>query len=194
MHKSRLVFGIIKKILGVIFGTIYHILALFNLQITALLLLIGLVLFFTGVFESNPTFKVVYELLIIASIVLAIVTTVRKMLGLNKKKDKTVKRSKGAQIVENSNENAPIIPTNGYQYAQPTYQYAPPSYNEAPPIPQPPIYQEAVPPVVIPVEPEKPVYYRVKQNPDYVMAEYSDRYELYKITGGGLTKIRTDFK
>ena len=41
---------------------------------------------------------------------------------------------------------------------------------------------------------ETPVYFRVKQNPEYVMAEYSDRYELFRIVDGGLKKIRVDYK
>ena len=41
---------------------------------------------------------------------------------------------------------------------------------------------------------EKPRYYKLKQNPDYVMAEYSDRYELFLITANGLKKVRTDYK
>ncbi len=39
-----------------------------------------------------------------------------------------------------------------------------------------------------------PKYYAVKQNKNYVMAEYADRYELYQKTNGGLKKIRTDYK
>ena len=41
---------------------------------------------------------------------------------------------------------------------------------------------------------EKPKYYKLKQNPDYMMAEYQDRYELFLITNEGLKKIRTDYK
>ena len=41
---------------------------------------------------------------------------------------------------------------------------------------------------------ESPTYYTVKQNNNYIMAEYSDRYELYKKTENGLKKVRTDFK
>ena len=44
------------------------------------------------------------------------------------------------------------------------------------------------------VERETPSYYRVTQNPDYVMAEYSDRYELYYDDGGKLKYIKTTFK
>ena len=41
---------------------------------------------------------------------------------------------------------------------------------------------------------EKPKYFRVRQNSDYVMAEYSDRYELFKIVDGRLIYVRTDKK
>lgn len=41
---------------------------------------------------------------------------------------------------------------------------------------------------------EKPTYYAVKNNPGYVMAEYSDRYELFIKSRDGLKKIRTDYK
>ena len=44
------------------------------------------------------------------------------------------------------------------------------------------------------VERESPTYYRVTQNPDYVMAEYSDRYELFYDDGGKLKYIKTTFK
>jgi hypothetical protein len=41
---------------------------------------------------------------------------------------------------------------------------------------------------------EKPKIYRVMQNPQYIMYEYSDRVELYKETEKGLLFVRTDFK
>lgn len=41
---------------------------------------------------------------------------------------------------------------------------------------------------------EKPRYFKVKENPNYVMAEYSDRYELFLITKDGLKKVRVDYK
>ncbi len=43
-------------------------------------------------------------------------------------------------------------------------------------------------------ETEKPKYYRVKQNPNYVMAEYSDRYELYYDDGNELKFVKVNFK
>lgn len=52
------------------------------------------------------------------------------------------------------------------------------------------------------VEPEKnteeeknePIFYNVKGKSGYVMAEYKDRYELYKKVKGGLEKVREDKK
>lgn len=41
---------------------------------------------------------------------------------------------------------------------------------------------------------EQPKYFRVKQNPKYVMAEYTDRYELFLDTGSGYEYVRTDYK
>ena len=41
---------------------------------------------------------------------------------------------------------------------------------------------------------EKPIFYKVKQNHSYIMAEYKDRYELYVKTPEGLKKVRTDYK
>ena len=37
-------------------------------------------------------------------------------------------------------------------------------------------------------------YYEVRQNPSLVMAEYPDRYVLFRKTANGLVKIRTDYK
>lgn len=41
---------------------------------------------------------------------------------------------------------------------------------------------------------ERPKYFRVEQNPNMVMAEYDDRYELFDVTDGTMKKIRTDYK
>ena len=44
------------------------------------------------------------------------------------------------------------------------------------------------------VKVESPTYYTVRQNNNFIMAEYSDRYELYRKTEEGLKKVRTDYK
>ena len=93
--RNNLIFGIVKKIILVIFTVIYKILALFNLQLTLLLSLVGLILFLTGAFDVKAVL-VVFYVLIIFSIVLAVITTIKKVLGIGNKP----KKSKGAQIID----------------------------------------------------------------------------------------------
>ena len=97
----------------------------------------------------------VFQVALVLSIIYAIVATLRKALGIDKK----VKKSKGVQIVQPQEEKVQ------------------------------PIKEQSVPQTV-----EKPRYFSVKQNPNYVMAEFNDRYELYLKTKDGLEKIRTDYK
>lgn len=143
---------------GAIFGVIGKLLSILNLQITAVLLLLGVVLYFTGTFENNAELLTIFQLLVILSAVYAVISTIKSLLGLDKK----VKKSKGAQIVSakeqkqsDSDEERPLA-------------------------------QDA--------QVEKAVYFRVKQNPEYVMAEYADRYELFRSVNGKLVKVRTDYK
>ena len=142
------------------FGVIYKLIALLNLQLTLLLLLIGAVLYLTGVFEQGQTFLTLYQVLLVISAVYAVINTIKQLLGIEKK----VKRSKGAQIIDSQVQTEKLE-------------------------------QPIIAPTHTQIEPQqKPVYYRVKQNPEYVMAEYGDRYELFRITDGQIKKIRTDYK
>ena len=158
LYKNRLIFGIIKTIFSAVFGVLYKLIALLNLQLTLLLLLIGAVLYLTGVFEQGQTFLTLYQVLLVISAVYAVISTIKQLLGIEKK----VKRSKGAQIIDSQVQT-----------------------------------EKLEQPIIVPtqIEPQqKPVYYRVKQNPEYVMAEYGDRYELFRVTDGQMKKIRTDYK
>lgn len=113
---------------------------------------------------NNPTVKLIFDGAFILSVVFAILLTIKKLLGIGK----SPKKSKGVQVV-NTEQTV--------QQAQPVQ-----------PVLATPIIQSQT------VAPETPVYYRVKGNDNYVMAEYSDKYELFLITDGGLKKVRTDFK
>ena len=141
---------------------LYQIIALLNLQVPVLILLIGVVMFFTGVFENNAVVLTIFYVLLAISIVSSIVMTIKKILGI----DSRVKKSKGAHIIRTENQ---------------TYQ------DER-------NYQPQTAKVEEEYKKESPTYYKVKQNPNFVMAEYSDRYILYKRTEDGLKKIRTDYK
>ena len=170
------IFRAIKKIIAIALKTVYRLLCVFNLQFTILVVLVGILLWALGVFENGGLPLILFVIVFIGSIVLALVITARKILGLDKPKNKQSKiqiltDDKSAQVVQ-----SPIVPpvenvqvTNANQYV------VQPQQN-------------------IIVTEEVPKYYRVKQNNNYVMAEYSNRYELFLITPNGLKKIRTDYK
>ena len=160
LYRSPLIFGFIRKIIKVFFTVIYKILAFFNLQLTLLLALIGLVLYITGIFEKNSIVLIIFYVLLVLSIVYAITGTIKRLLGIEKR----VKKSKGAQIINEQVDSQESV-------------------------------QEEVSQVKVEqVKKENPTYYTVRQNNNYIMAEYSDRYELYKKTEEGLKKVRTDYK
>ena len=99
--------------------------------------------------------------------VLLVVAIVSSIVATIKKLlglDKRVKKSKGAQIVEVKTEKDIEKPEKTEKKETPK------------------------------VKEDAPTYYRVKQNPNYVMAEYEDKYVLYKRTESGLKQIRTDYK
>ena len=102
-----LIYKTIKGIVGGILKAIYMVLSLFNLQITLLILTIGAVMFLCGVFETDKTALLIFNLLLILSIIYAIFSTVKKLLNPN-----GTKKSKGMQIVnrEGENEIKPIEP------------------------------------------------------------------------------------
>lgn len=146
-----------KKFLKAVLGLIYKVIAYLNLQPILLVSLIGVILYFTGVYDNNQVVRICLQVTFILSALYAIGATIKNLLGFEGK----IKRTKGAQIVEEQGkEEQPQEVENKEQ----------------------------------PVAVETPKYFRVKQNPDYVMAEFSDRYELYRVADGGLQKIRTDYK
>ncbi len=155
--RNRLIFGLIKKIIVGIFKIIYKVLSFLNLQITLLVLLLGGLAFLTGNMEKGSTMMTVFTFALAISLALAVILTMRRLLGVGKK----VTKKKGVQIVEQPSEEKE---------------------------------QESSPVQTVTPTPEKPKYFRVKQNHNYIMAEYPDRYELYKVSGGEMIKVRTDLK
>ncbi len=166
LMRNRLVFGFIKKTIGEIFKLLYKLIALFNLQFTLLVLLIGLILYLTGVIEEGNTVMTIFYFTLAISVAVAVIATVKKVLGLGK----NVSRSKGVQLVKEApKDNADIAMDNQ-------------SDNEE-------IKEEMTSP-----NDDTPKYYRVKQHAGYIMAEYPDKYELYKVSSGKMIKVRTDLK
>ena len=91
-HKNRLILGPIKKVITAILKGIYALLKFFNLQITLLIGLVGLILFFSGVFQKNVYVELGFYILLILSIIYAVVASFSKALKLDKKEEK--KRSR----------------------------------------------------------------------------------------------------
>ena len=169
LFKNRLILGGIKKVIKTIFSFIYKILKFFNLQLTLLVILVGVVLFFAGVFEGNAILEMLFFIILIASIFYGVVATINKILSPKKQDDN--KRSKveiiksdDGEVSANAEELNAQNSENSFAFSEPTCAI------------------------------DKPKYYKVKQNPNFVMAEYLDRFELYEKTEKGLKKVRTDYK
>ncbi len=184
IFRNRLIFGLIRKTVTALFRAVYSVIAFLNLQTALLVAVIGAILFLTGVLD-NPTILLIFRILLILSIVLAIVKCVKKLLGLENKKHT---RGGGAQVIktsqmENLNNSAVIQPQN-----QNAYQYSAQNVNADNSHLNGQTYSQLI------KSSNLPKYFRVKQNPNYVMAEYEDRYELYKLSEKGMERVRTDYK
>ena len=165
LFRNRLIFGIVKKILSAIFKVIYKIISAFNLQLPVLIGLVGLVLFFTGVLDSTPVLWTVVALALVISIAFSIMSFIKKILGLNK----VSKKKKGVHIMKEPKAEETLDEKDAQDFSGVTLE------SER-------------------VDTEKPRYYKVKNKPSYVMAEYSDKYVLYKINEGRLEEVRRDVK
>ena len=155
-----------KDFFKTVFSFIYKFFNALNLVPALFVALVGLVLYVTGTLNAYPVITVIFQVLLVLTAIYAIVATGRKLLGL----DKRVKKSKGMQIIDD--DGADTSAETEQEKAAETEKVV-----------NPPIRKK-----------EQPKYFKLKQNPDYVMAEYSDRYELFLITEKGLKKIRTDYK
>ena len=88
-----MILGTIKKVIKTVFKAVYSVISFFNLQYALLVLLIGLVLFITGVFEENNSLYIIFWVVLGLSLLLALVLNYRKVFPKKKKKQK---RGKGA--------------------------------------------------------------------------------------------------
>lgn len=157
-----MIIGLISKIITTLFKAIYTVISLFNLQLTLLIAVVGVILFITGVLTANPLISAIVGILFILSIIYAVLTTIKKLLGIDSK----IKKGKGAQTLSNEKEEVAVKSEDDKISQLQTNS----------------------------VVDEKPKYFRVKNSSNYVMAEFNDRYELYKITENGLVRQRVDYK
>lgn len=164
LFRSRLIFGAIRRLIRGVFTSIYRVLSLFNLQLTILCLCVGAILYLTGALNSSDVLLVVYLIVLGLSVAYAVVATFRRILGLDKKKDK-----------KEIQRREPVVEQPVHQEYQPQQQIDVDFPTKT-------------------VENETPKYFKVKGHPDYVMAEYSNRYVLYKVVNGKMIEIRIDYK
>ncbi len=162
--RNRLVFGIFKKVLSSIFKALYSIIKVLNLQIFLLIVIVGGIVFLTGGFSGSEALKWVFFLLAGLSIAYALIVTFRNLFGLGKKKEKDKNRVE-VKVEPSAEEKLPEQ-----------------------------ICQEDLFNGQQIIARSQPKYFRVKDSNDLVMAEYSDRVELYRLENGKMVKIRTDYK
>ena len=160
-----MIIGLIKKIISSVLKAVYKILSVFNLQFALLVMAVGVVLYFCGVFENGGFALLVFCLSFMCSVLAAVFLT--------QPVQQEVQSSQVQQPIVQPQQVVQPFVQQPVQTTQPTQEYSTPYVNPVP---------------------EQPKYFRVKQNPNYVMAEYSNKYELYLITPNGLKLVRTDYK
>ncbi len=168
-----------RKVIESVFSFIYSVLKFLHLHFALLVVLVGVILYFTGVFEKNTTLEVLFYIGLIVSIFVAVALTVKNILSPKPKKDK--RRSK-IEIIRES-EKTHVKPKRKQKEEEKTENFT----GEQTEVKEEEHVQYAS-------KEEEPKFYAVKQSPGYLMAEYSDRYELYYKTEDGLKKVRTDYK
>ena len=178
LFKGFLVFGLLKKLIVLLFKFIYFFIKFLNLQMACLVLLVGLVLVITGTIPSSSVATTIFYVMLVLSIFVSITSTIKNLLFPKERKDKKTRSS--VQIVETDTESEETEGTETKPSVKDD-ENNPVNINST----------------TIDVQEEKikyPIYFAVKQNANYIMAEYKDRYELLEKTPKGLVKIRTDYK
>lgn len=159
------IFSIILWAVSLALKIISYVIRLLHLQVIAVYVIVGvLVQLIWGTILGNSTVTTVYSIGFVLVIIFTLLSTFRGFLSGVKLPPPNVK-----PIPKKTERERKEEPTSIEEYPNSAMQ------------------------VEVKKE-EKPVYYEVKQNKNYVMAEYSNRYELYLKTESGLTLIRTDLK
>lgn len=186
--RLNFIFAPIKMVLKLIFKVIYKILSLFHLQFFLFVVLVGAILFLTGVLNDSEIAKIITFIVVCISLVYALVMTIRSLLGLNRKGKKKYGKvevldteySKDAENElkqqENPNRENSVsekMPTSAGEDSESS---------------------EGIEKYFTDEQPKLPKYFAVRGKPDYVMAEFDDRYELYLKSGNGLKRVRIDYK
>ena len=83
-----MIIGWIRKIISSVLKAVYKILSVFNLQFALLVMAVGVVLYFCGVFENGGFPLLIFCLSFMCSVLVAVFLTARKILGIAPKKEK----------------------------------------------------------------------------------------------------------
>ncbi len=175
--KNRLIFGIIKGVVTLVFKVVYGIIRLFCLQLPVLVGIVGLVLFVAGAFKENSQVLTIFYAAMGGSIFISLIMLLRKIFKKSK-----VDRKKNVQIMTEQGES-----TETTVEEQPTPVQTPQQTVAQ-------AVSQTTQPTTANEREDYPKYYAVRQNRNYVMAEYEDRYILYHRTKDGLKEVRTDYK
>lgn len=174
-YKSYLIISSVKSALKLVLKIIDKILNRLHLYLCLTVLTVGLLLFLLGVFSRHGEYLYGF----IGALIISLLYALLRIKGEVKKKFFSKRGS--AQIVPPETEE-----TRKNKTENEDLQYS--GYNN-------PALQNEDTGFQTEKKQEKyPKYYNVKGKPDYVMAEFSDRYELYLKTRNGLRKIREDKK
>ena len=205
--KNRLIITWLIKAIGVVLSFLYKIISFLHLEGVLLTLMIGLVFYLTGAFDSAP---ILFMLFIVVLIVVFVLSVFFAIAGLCKPKEK--------KDQPEHKESMDIMPTDqvvdGEGNVVSQAKDVPTMQTSEKPAEQPPVEQTVVfteqkvfndgkvnntteDRTIDLGESGKqtyPKYFTVKQNPKYVMAEYSDRYELFYRSESGFKRVRVDYK
>ena len=189
--KSRLIFGLIKTIISLAFKIVYKIIKWFRLIFAVLVFIAWVILHFTGVLADYPYIKIILAVLMVLALIYPIYALIRKLtkkrINNGEENSQTIIDSEGKTYQADKpykpyQTEQPYKPNNVFQ-AGPNYQSELIKQEQSSSIQ----YSGSSDPTFI-------GYFKVKQNPNYLMAEYTDRYELFLKTENGLKKVRVDYK
>ena len=87
-YRNRLFFGIIKTVVSTVSQVVYGLICFLNLQPVLIVLLLWVLLHFTGLTEKYSVLILVLCVLLVLSVVYAVLTSLKQLLGLDKKPKK----------------------------------------------------------------------------------------------------------
>lgn len=162
--KSRKLFPSFFKTGKTVSKWIFDFLTFLNLHVILFVVVVGILLYLLGVFNTVPELVIVYPIVLVLSIIFAISSTINKIIN---PKSKNKKKKKNTQDKDEPKVDVKV--SNDVNYNEPK--------------------------VDEPLDTTKVIrYFKTAKNPNVVVVEYIDRYDLYYKSNTGFKFIRTDYK